>query len=251
MAERKDFFPLTVFKDEILLDSQYRELLIARILGMRDQTPPENPRITWSGDSMGFGFLHQDRNFDGLFEKLSGSVNRYLSALNVIPEKFNLYFTRSWAEVAHKKEVMGLHKHIQSHISAIYYLKKPVNSGGLIFWRAHAQNEFMVKLFTQKMGEPGTADHPALLDANDLNLDLAEGDVLVFPSKTEHSTMPSLSDEERISIAIDVIVTLRDSTFAEFGLPDIRNWKRYGDEDLSVPEREVETSLGVPSGIAE
>ncbi len=238
MPEMKDIFPLTVFKDEILLDSQYRDLLIARILDMRNQTPPDNPKIAWTGDSRGFGFLHLDNNFDFLFKKLSGSVHRYMAALELNPNKFNLYFTRSWAAVAQKNEKIGLHQHIQSHISVVYYLKKPDNSGGLSFHQAQLQNEFMAKLFTHRMTELGVVNHATLLNTNIMSIDLAEGDVLVFPSKTEHSTMINQSDEERISIAIDVIVTLRDSKFSEFGLPDIQNWKKFTDEGPSLPDRD-------------
>ena len=67
--------------------------------------------------------------------------------------------------------------------------------------------------------------------ANTANLivDIQEGDLLIFPSRTEHATEPHDSAEPRISISADIMVTLKDSTEHEFLLPDPARWRKMGD----------------------
>ena len=91
-----------------------------------------------------------------------------------------------------------------SHISLVYYLKKPANSGGLRFIDADAPNQFAPYLFREEMLAQGVVKQPALFNTKMITLQPKEDDVWIFPSMTEHATEPNLSDEPRISIAVDI-----------------------------------------------
>ena len=61
-----------------------------------------------------------------------------------------------------------------------------------------------------------------------MDLDTAEGQVIVFPSKTLHGTLPSETDEPRISISADVALMLKDDNNFEHLMPSFANWRRIG-----------------------
>ena len=63
------------------------------------------------------------------------------------------------------------------------------------------------------------------LNAVTVNLNPSEGDVLVFPSKTTHAIVPNKGDEPRISIAVDIVITVKDSKGLEYLLPNLDTWK--------------------------
>ncbi len=227
MADTLNAFPLTIVKDLISLDETYRQHLIKRILAMREQAPEAKSGASWTGDVHGFEFLHKDPDFDILSEKLAEAARTYMRTLSVNPDHFIIYFTRSWATVARGKERIAAHAHMQSHLSLAYYLQKPPNAGNLVLHQRAQQNEFMGNLFGRRMVEMGIVERPSPLNSNQISIEATEGDVIVFPSKTEHSTSPNLTDQDRISIAVDVVATLRDSTRLEWGLPDVGNWTAY------------------------
>ena len=52
-------------------------------------------------------------------------------------------------------------------------------------------------------------------------------EILIFPSKTMHSTSFNKTSEERISIAADVTLVAKDSTNSENLLPPIDTWDKF------------------------
>ena len=96
MAITLNAFPLTIVKDQISLDESYRDHLIKRILAMRAQAPEAKAGASWTGDVHGFEFLHKEPEFDVLSEKLAEAARTYMRTLSVNPDRFIIYFTRSW-----------------------------------------------------------------------------------------------------------------------------------------------------------
>ena len=47
-----------------------------------------------------------------------------------------------------------------------------------------------------------------------------------FPSKTPHSTQPTNSNEERISISADIVCIAKNSETLEHLTPPYDNWKK-------------------------
>jgi uncharacterized protein (TIGR02466 family) len=227
MADTINLFPLSIYRDHLALNAAYRQDLVQRILKMREAQPGETRGATWTGDVNGFEYLHQDPAFERMFANLADSVRGYLRMLDIDPGKFHLYFTRSWATVSRGEEKIAPHRHEQSHLSLSYYLQKPERSGSIQFHQRTLANEFMARLLSPRMIDAGIVDKRSPINSTMASLDPKEGDVLVFPSKTEHSTAPNLSDQVRISIAIDIILTLRDAARFDAGTPDPRTWKGY------------------------
>ena len=57
-------------------------------------------------------------------------------------------------------------------------------------------------------------------------VNVEENDIIVFPSKTIHSTQVSQNNDERISISADIICVAKDSRLLEMGLPPLNEWTK-------------------------
>ena len=63
-------------------------------------------------------------------------------------------------------------------------------------------------------------------NSNYVDLDLNEGQVVIFPSKTLHQTVPSESDEHRISLVADIAIMLKADSQCEKFMPAFSLWRK-------------------------
>lgn len=68
-----------------------------------------------------------------------------------------------------------------------------------------------------------------ILNSELVDLPVEEDDIVVFPSKTYHGTEPNNTPGTRISIAIDVVITLKDSGGVEYLMPLTEKWRKSQD----------------------
>ena len=139
----------------------------------------------------------------------------------------NFYYLRSWSTISRNKETIRTHNHKQSHITFAYYLRLPNNSGGLKIHNTAHQNQLIA-------GYGGyNFNRNKLIKMNPLNttavnLFAEEDRIIIFPSKTEHSTLMGTNEEPRISISADVVLTLNEEIKnTETGMTDITKWKKF------------------------
>lgn len=229
-----NIFPLTVCCSPIGFPSaegsadEQKAEMIQQILAMRDGSePPRSDIAAWTGDVRGHEFLHNEPAFTLLFDAFENVIKVYLKNMGLDEGQLNLYFTRSWAVVAKATERVNRHAHLQSHLSLIYYLQKPKTGGRIAFLHPSPPNEFIPGLFETKMDSLFNGPRNAN-NKSSLIVDVESGDLVIFPSRTEHATEPHDSTEPRISISSDVVVTLKDSDKREFLLPDLKHWKKMG-----------------------
>lgn len=220
-----DLFALSVYREPLQLDVAYTEKLCQRILEM--ERPNPEAESAWLGDTAGFEFLFRDADFTELFTKIADSVRNYTELLGLNNDKLAFYFQRSWATVSREGQRIFEHTHQQSHLSFAYYLRKPVDSGGIYFSVAEHPNEFAAGLFTLSKEEMNVIKTPGDRTLNRIYVEPEEGEMLIFPSKTLHSTAPNMTKDPRISISADVVVTLKDSSGHETLMPAIENWQRF------------------------
>ena len=227
-----ELFPLTVFCQPIGFPSpeghpeDQKNSWVQHILKMREASDPPRSEISaWTGDVKGHEFIHKEPTFEPLFESIATGVETYLQQMGLDFTQLNLYFTRSWAVVAYKNERVNRHAHLQSHLSVAYYVQKPKEGGRLAFFNSGPPNEFVPGLFESRMGSLFTGPRSPANSANTI-VDVEEGDMVIFPSKTVHATEPHQSETPRISISADIVITLKESKNHEFLLPDFSHWKK-------------------------
>ena len=201
-----NIFPLTIFCAPIGFPCQENDpdksrlQLIQQILAMRDQSePPTSEIAAWTGDVRGHEFLHNDLAFSPLFEAFENTVELYLQQMGLDASQLNLYFTRSWAVVAGAGERVNRHAHLQSHLSLVYYLQKPESGGRIAFLHPSPPNEFVPGLFETKMASLFSGPRNPT-NSNNMIVDVNEGDVVIFPSRTEHTTEPHKSSLAFLSL---------------------------------------------------
>ena len=217
--------PFSVFKDIININNSQKAIMIKRILDIKNSN--QNSNSAWTSDINGEQFLLRNKFFRKLYKEIGTKVKEYASTLNINIEMIDFYMQRSWATVCDKDEYLNPHKHWQSNISFAYYLKKPLNSGNIVFSFNENPNEIADKLFSIDKLKKGL-----LIDINNLNqtvfeIDAMEDEIVIFPSKTAHSTMRNLSNEDRISISGDISIMLKNSNEFEHLLPNPNLWQRF------------------------
>lgn len=230
MAEISHFFPLTAYKAKLGLEKSYQAQLIENIeMDYQDKNINYKSNETaWTGDVRGFEFLHSRNLFENLFREISKHVEEYCLTLKVAKNHFDFYYTRTWATVTQYQQDIPLHQHKQSHITAVYYLKYPKDSGELLFepyWN-NVQNEFIPGLLSKQNFENSIIESSMYLSPG-ASIKIDPDDVLIFPSKTSHGTAKSKSQESRISISADIMAVLKDSSNREFFLPPLDKWKKF------------------------
>lgn len=224
MATVTNMFPLSIYKDKVEIESEYRTQLIDKVLEMGKHDKRKADNIAWTGDVHNFDVLHEDESFRELFRSFAKPLYGYIEHLGVDPEKIDLYYTRSWATISKENQNIPAHSHMQSHISIAYYLLKPKNSGDIIFSHVNPPNEFSPNLFNSQMFENKVLKEDNVFNAKAAYLDPDEGEILVFPSKTRHQTQENKTANLRISISSDIVVTLREQANVEFLMPNISRW---------------------------
>lgn len=230
MPEILNCFPLTVFKDRLGLDPAYRKRLGEFITqSYRDGAKVgQSSRSAWTGDKNGWEFLHEELEFAPLFKAVNVALQAYLDMLSVNAGRVSLRYTRSWGTVSERGQSIRRHRHNQSHISVVYYPVKDENTGNLIFHMPDPLNELSPGLFEPHSLKQGLLKTSSPLNSEMVDLPVAEDDIVIFPSKTFHGTDPNNTNGSRISIAVDVVMTLNDATGVEYLLPPVERWRDAG-----------------------
>ena len=223
-----NIFPLTLAQDTIILDEIERKKLIEEIKSMKglNHTVKES-NYAWTGDTKGHEFLFSNNLFKNLASKISQSIIKYLSLLEINTNLLDIYYQRSWATLTENKQSINFHTHSQSNISFAYYLLKPEDSGGIIFRSNDLQNEVAKNIFTNSKLEKSLITKPNAYNSDKSVFDLKEDSIIIFPSKTPHATTPNNSGSLRISISGDITLMLKDSSGFEHLMPNFTNWTKF------------------------
>ena len=225
-----NIFPLTIYQSKIEIEKNEKKKLISLIKDMKVNSKNleyYNKVGSWTGDTQGFENLHHNPDFINFHKEVKKKIIEYLNVLNIDQNQLDIYVQRSWATISEGKEHIDKHSHLQSHISFAYYLKKSKGDSKINFYDDKRHNELIPGLF-----ESPTANKRKILKKIDLHnsssisIDPDEGDIVIFPSKTPHSTQPNVTNNERISISADITLIAKDSELLEHLAPPISNWQK-------------------------
>lgn len=229
-ATTLDVFPLTVFKDSIVLPPDEKANIINHVMQTSQDSVALMPKVqgrAWTGDTKGHEYLFQHPLFANLSQKIGLAIRDYVKTLGVDADQIEFYYQRSWATVTRRGETIAAHTHTQSNISFAYYPLKPENSGDLQFSMIEVPNEFSRQAFTGANVTLGLINQMQMRNAKSVAVDVKEDEIVIFPSKTTHATLPNKTDNPRISISGDVSLMLRESAGHEHMMPSFRNWQEF------------------------
>ena len=225
-----NLFPLTIIKDKILIRDQEKINMINEIRDMKKNSKNVNYQTktnAWTGDTQGYEFIHKNENFKTLFDEIIKRVWVYLNYIELDKELIDLYIQRSWATISEGNERIKKHRHFQSHISFAYYLKKNKEDSNFVVFDESYKNEVMPGIFRSDTAlKKGIVKKMNQFNVTQAIVNIQENDIVIFPSKTIHSTQPSFNNNERISISADIACVAKDSKLLEMGMPPLKEWTK-------------------------
>ena len=225
-----NFFPLSILQDQIKLTDEEKINLIDDIRDMKNNSQNFDYKLnkaSWTGDTQGHEYIYNNPKFYNLFEEIKKKIQIYLDFLKIDKDQIETYIQRSWATISVDSEVISKHQHLQSHLSFAYYLKKNKEDSNFIIYDDEKKNEFIPGLFgSRTLVQKKLIKQITLATATKISLDIKEDDIVIFPSKTPHSTDQIKTNAERISISGDIMFLAKDTNSIEHLTPNFRNWKK-------------------------
>lgn len=241
------WFPLAIYYEDLPDAAQHNPGLAKRIKDLYAAAAERRTNATssWTGDVHNVDRLHLDPAFDWLTEKIGQHALQYLKALGLDLAKTDIYIQRSWPVVAQRGQRVARHAHHTAHLSAVYYVSAPKGdaAGPIRFLNDHRPNEVSVGIGTNMTA--GYAEFNALNYGSAIYKPVV-GRLLLFPAKQTHEVEPNETDEERISVSYDLVITSRGAAedgHHEFLMPPPAVWRRI---DRSEPEM-VATPRAAPA----
>jgi len=226
-----NLFPLSLYNSKIILSNDEKINLVNHIVQCKKKGKSKRYKentFAWTGDQEGHGEIHNQEIFKNLFANIKIKVIEYLDLLSIDHAQLDIYFQRSWATISEEKEFIGRHSHSQSHLSFAYYLKKSENDSKIIFWDTHKANEFIPELFdSPTVKNKKIIKKRDMLNSSHATIEPKEGDIIIFPSKTFHSTEKNKQNSQRISISADISFFAKDHSFLEHMTPPFSSWKKF------------------------
>jgi uncharacterized protein (TIGR02466 family) len=229
MGQIFNFFPLSILKSKIEFSEEKKKKMLDEIFDMEKKSKNneyKNQTSSWTGDTQGFEHIHNNPIFDDFFVEVKKRIIEYLDVLQVDSEQLDIFIQRSWATISKEKENIALHKHLQSHLSFAYYLKKSETDANLLLIDETKHNEFLPGLFLS----PTSNKRQIIKKRNISNtaaivFDAKEDDIVIFPSKTPHQTQPNIENNNRVSISADIFIASKNSENLEHLVTPFKNWK--------------------------
>ena len=225
-----NFFPLSILQDQIKLTDEEKINLIDDIRVMKSNSQNSDYKLnkaSWTGDTQGYEYIYNNPKFSNLFEEIKKKIQIYLDVLKIDQDQIEIYIQRSWATISVGSEVISKHQHLQSHLSFSYYLKKNKKDSNFIIYDDEKNNEFIPGLFgSRTLVKKKLIKEVTLKTATRVSLEVKEDDIIIFPSKTPHSTDQINGNTERISISGDVIFLAKNTNLIEHLTPNFNNWKK-------------------------
>lgn len=130
-----------------------------------------------------------------VFSKLKQRISTYLQTLNLNILKVN--YINLWCNINYKNSYNVIHNHGDNEFAIIYYVKCPKKSGELVLRDPRTG-------FIGKWGTDYAKNIHSLYNQDMIiELDIKDGDLIIFPGFLDHYVKPSASNNKRISIALD------------------------------------------------
>lgn len=226
------WFPLAIYYVDLPEGEQRNPALIEQIAALQETAAKRRtlPTASWTGDVHNVDRLHLDPGFDWLTEQVGIHALEYLKTLGHDLSKIDLYIQRSWPVVARKNERIARHTHPTAHLSAVYYVAVPKDgaAGKTRFFNDQRPNEVSPGIGSDMTN--GYSQHNAL-NFGSADYSPTAGRLLLFPAKQPHDVEPNETDEARISISYDLVITSRGGAgdgHHEFLMPPPSAWRPVG-----------------------
>ena len=184
-----DIFKTSIFKT-FIKNEEYINYFI-NFLQIEKKLNQKNTISNIGGfQSKSFNILNNNKIAEDIFIK---PATEYIKQFN---KNYKIELSNFWINCNNKNDYNLLHNHQESNISGVYYIKVPENSGRIVF-----QNGDLTKM--------NSKNQFYFDDANFYSryfIPVYQYDLILFSSETLHYVEPNRSNEERISVAFNLIL---------------------------------------------
>lgn len=198
-----NLFPVNIFKTKIVpTEKEYDEF--NQLLTTSFSNANEGVWALESGKSTGEHdlYLFHEPAAQWLVDKAMEHTYSFWKLLDY-RRGAQIKITSSWANLHSYGQVTGEHSHyggaIRSHISAVYYFKKPAQSGNIEFVDPLEYIRKMEPIHEYSEYTPDGIAHMYKEVSTD------QFDLVLFPSWLKHRTQPSKSTEDRVAVSINFL----------------------------------------------
>jgi uncharacterized protein (TIGR02466 family) len=119
------------------------------------------------------------------------------AARSMLQVSAQLKLTGMWGNISRGSAALHDHTHPNNYLSGVFYVRMPPGAGAITFKDPRTQ--------TRVLRPQALADTP--LNSLELEYAASEGTLLLFPAWLEHGVRPSRTDEERITIAWNLMLS--------------------------------------------
>jgi len=157
-----------------------------------------NQRLLNNGNSLSNvgGFQSQSLNIIDENIKQNLFIKPALEYIKQFNRNYKIELANFWINSNNKNDYNLLHSHSECNISGVYYIQAPENSGRIVF-----QNGDLTKMSSKNQF--------CFDDANFYSryfIPVNDYDLILFASDTFHYAEPNRSNDERISVAFNLIL---------------------------------------------
>ena len=203
-------FPLIIYEKKIsgFLSQLYKSF---------DDGKFDNSQGAIVGEHHGKVLIHHDKRLAPFFREIKKSVVEYLDYFEIDKSTFNVNFVKTWFTICNPQQTLPVHYHSCSHISFVYYIQTP---GDPLILHKKNPNEWFGDAFKFiKENKYNNGDGYVIQPKPE--------HLVMFPSSIEHYTTPEPREHKRISLAGDIVLTLKHRTDTESGLLPSQYWKQF------------------------
>ena len=157
----------------------------------------KNPLGTKHSNVFGWhseNFDLEDETIKFFVSSIKSKIKRAIDDMGWDSEKSQTKITNMWAIINKKGASNARHTHPNSYLSAVYYIKAPIDCGDILFFDPRSA----------KVNRKPPTTKPNKLNAEEVNITPQDGMLVFFPSYLHHAVDENMSDEERVVISFNV-----------------------------------------------
>ena len=190
-AEMMQLFPTCLWVHDIKEAEALNQRLLLAIAEVEREHPlPDAPANAWQSPDD----LHMRPAFAEFSRLAIGAASNVLGFLKCRYEE--IYLTSCWANVNRAGYAHHDHTHPNNYLSGVYYAKAPAGSGSIVFGDPRPQASVLSPQLEQV----------SLFTANVHRVEPQVGRIIMFHSWLKHSVEANRTDEDRVSIAFNVML---------------------------------------------
>ena len=178
-------FPTPIVEDSIDSDLEQYVMDLSRI--------DDGVKLSNKGGYQSKHFFKPEKEFEDLWEKIEKKLNHFHK--DIAKLKGHVEINEWWFNINYKGCANRQHQHPNSLHSGVYYIKTPEKCGDICF-----PNPNQTLMWGWSGGLLMESNH---INSGIVSLTPRKNILFIFPSWSNHSVDPNLSDEPRISLSFN------------------------------------------------